>query len=67
MKEFDTIFKSHYSEVYGFLLKMSNYNKDIAEELTSETFYQAYISIASFKGDVNSEHGLSKLRKISST
>lgn len=50
MKEFDTIFKSHYSEVYGFLLKMSNYNKDIAEELTSETFYQAYISIASFKG-----------------
>lgn len=63
MEQFDTIFQSHYSEVYGFLLKMCNYNKDIAEELTQETFYQAYISIANFKGNCQLKTWLIQIAK----
>lgn len=63
MEQFDTIYQSHYSEVYGFLLKMCNYNKDIAEELTQETFYQVYISIANFKGNCQLKTWLIQIAK----
>ena len=40
MKEFDAIFKEFTPVVYHFLLSLCG-NESLAEELTSETFYQA--------------------------
>lgn len=50
VQEFEAVFQKYHSDVYRFLLKMSDYDKEMAEELTSETFYQAYLAIARFKG-----------------
>ena len=50
MEDFDAIFRGYYSQVYGFLLKMCDYNRELAEELAQETFFQAYLSIDSFRG-----------------
>ena len=38
------------SRVYSFLLKLSR-NESVSEELTQETFFQAYLSIHRFKGE----------------
>ena len=50
MKDFDEIYRLYVSDVYGFLYKLSR-NADIAEELTSETFYRAVKNIDSYKGN----------------
>lgn len=50
MEEFDAVFQGHYAQVYGFLLKLCDFDRDMAEELTQETFFQAYLSIGSFRG-----------------
>lgn len=63
MEKFDTIFQNHYADIYSFLLKISNYNNDISEELTQETFYQAYLSIANFKGNCQLKTWLIQIAK----
>lgn len=50
MSEFDEIYRLYAEDVYRFLLRISG-NADIAEELTSETFYKAVKSIDSYRGD----------------
>lgn len=42
MKEIDATFKEFTPLVYHFLLSLCG-NESLAEELTSETFYQAFI------------------------
>ena len=54
MKEFDAIFKEFTPLVYHFLLSLCG-NESLAEELTSETFYQAYLHIGHFRGDCKIE------------
>ena len=49
MSDFDEIYRLYAGNVYRFLLRMSG-NPDIAEELTSETFYRAVKNIDSFRG-----------------
>lgn len=49
MSDFDEIYRLYAKSVYGFLLRMSG-NPDIAEELTSETFYRAVKNIDKFSG-----------------
>lgn len=48
-KDFDEIYKLYVTDVYRFLYCLSQ-SKDIAEELTSETFYKAVKNIDSYKG-----------------
>ena len=49
MSDFDEIYRLYAGNVYRFLLRMSG-SPDIAEELTSETFYRAVKNIDSFHG-----------------
>ena len=49
MSDFDEIYRLYAKCVYGFLLRMSG-DPDIAEELTSETFYRAVKNIDKFSG-----------------
>lgn len=48
--------------VYRFLLSLCG-NEDLAEELTSETFYQAYLHIDRFRGGCRPETWLCQIAK----
>lgn len=60
--EFEKMMQDCSSIVYRFLLSMCR-NEDLAEELTSETFYQAYLHIDKFKGDCKPETWLCQIAK----
>lgn len=49
MSDFDEIYRLYAGNVYRFLLHMSG-SPDVAEELTSETFYRAVKNIDSYRG-----------------
>ena len=48
--------------MYRFLLSLCG-DEDLANELTSETFYQAYLHIGSFRGDCKVETWLCQIAK----
>ena len=52
---FDDIYSAHFLYVRRFLLRLCNGNEQIADELTQETFFQAYKSIQKFKGNCRIE------------
>ncbi len=62
MNEFEKMRKDCTSIVYRFLLSMCG-NEDLAEELTSETFYQAYLHIDKFRGECKPETWLCQIAK----
>ncbi len=47
--DFELIYRKYYRRVYLFLLKLCG-NHELSEDLTQETFYQAFLSIHRFKG-----------------
>ena len=48
-KEFETLYREYFPRIYAFLYKMTE-NRDLAEELTQETFFQAVGSIGRYDG-----------------
>ena len=52
---FDEIYSTHFSYVRRFLLRVAGGNEHIADDLTQETFFQAYKSIHKFKGNCRVE------------
>lgn len=49
MDAFEELYRKYYTRIYAFLLRLCS-DCALAEELTQETFYQAYLSIHRFKG-----------------
>lgn len=49
MESFEEIYDKYYRKVYLFLLKMSG-NQSLAEELTQETLYKAFLHINRYEG-----------------
>lgn len=49
MDTYEELYKKNFSKVYSFLLKLCGDN-ELAEELTQETFYQAFLSFRHFQG-----------------
>ena len=47
--DFDCIYKSYYLDVYHFLCGLSS-NKEIAEDITQETYTKALTAINSYDG-----------------
>ncbi len=50
MDRFEDVFQLYAQPVYRFLLKLTG-DGDWAEELTQETFYQAFLHIGTFRGE----------------
>ena len=48
--EFEILYKDYFPRIYAFLFKLTE-SRDLAEELTQETFYQAFVSFYRFRGD----------------
>lgn len=47
-EDFQKIYEKYDKEIYFFLLKLTGYRKDLAEELTQETLYQTFLSLHKF-------------------
>lgn len=62
MQEFESIFKEFTPVVFRFLLSLCA-DESLAEELTSETFYQAYLHIGQFRGECKIETWLCQIAK----
>lgn len=62
MKDFCSLYKDSAQKVYRFLLRLGG-DADLAEELTAETFYQAYLHIDKFRGDCAIDTWLCQIAK----
>ncbi len=51
MKEFEQIYEEYQADVWRFLLCLTGYDVLTAEELTQETFYQAFLYFERFRGE----------------
>ena len=49
MADFEDIYRGYFQRVYGFLMKLCR-DSTLAEELTQETFFQAYESLGRYNG-----------------
>ena len=49
MKDFEKIYELYFKRVFLFLIRLTG-DEMLAEELTQETFYQAFLSLHRFKG-----------------
>ena len=62
MHEFEEVFQKFTPVIFGYLLSLCG-DISLAEELTSETFYQAYLHIGQFRGDCKIETWLCQIAK----
>lgn len=62
MREFEEIFRRYSPVVFRFLISHCG-DESLAEELTSETFYQAYLHIGGFRGECRIETWLCRIAK----
>lgn len=62
MSDLEEIYRLYAKTVYGFLLNRCR-NADIAEELTSETFYRAVKNIDNYKGNCKMSVWLCEIAK----
>ena len=60
--DFEQIYKQSVLKVYYFLLRLSG-DENLAEELTEETFYQAFLHIDRFKGECEIDTWLCQIAK----
>ena len=59
---FEEVYQQYFSYVYRFILKLSR-NEDIAEDITSETFFKALKSIKQFNGNCSVSVWLCQIAK----
>lgn len=62
MEDFQQIFQAFTPVVYRYLLSLCA-DEDLAQELTAETFYQAYLHLGTFRGDCKPETWLCQIAK----
>lgn len=62
MKDFSEIYQASVQKVYRFLLRLTQ-DADLAEELTEETFYQAFLHIDRFQGRCEIDTWLCQIAK----
>ncbi len=62
MKEFEKIYQDYFDDVYRYICKLSG-DQDIAEEITSETFFKAMGAIHGFRGDCDIRVWLCQIAK----
>lgn len=62
--EFEKIYLEHFDAVYKYLLKLSH-NAQIADEITSDTFFKAMTSINKFEGKCDVQSWLCQIAKNS--
>ena len=62
MIEFDKVYKAYFNDVFLYIKQLSG-NADLAEEMTSETFFKAMQAIDTFRGDCDIRVWLCQIAK----
>lgn len=62
MTDFEKLFEKNKSFIYKYLIKLCK-NSSLAEELTQETFFRAYMNIASLKNENKASVWLCQIAK----
>ncbi|MBO5458300.1 MAG: sigma-70 family RNA polymerase sigma factor [Clostridia bacterium] len=62
MKEFEKIYERYFGDVFRYIRRLSG-SEQIAEEITSETFFKALRSIDKFRGDCDVRVWLCQIAK----
>ena len=60
--EFEKIYRTYFDDVYRYIRRLSG-DEEIAEEVTSETFFKAMRSIGGFRGDCDVRVWLCQIAK----
>ncbi|MBR6718159.1 MAG: RNA polymerase sigma factor [Oscillospiraceae bacterium] len=63
MEVFEEIYRQNETAVRRFLLRLTGCDAHLAEELTQETFYQAFLSFGSFRGNCQMRTWLCQIAK----
>ena len=63
MVAFEELYSKYYKDIYCFVLKLTGYRDDLAEELTQESFFQAFVSLDRFRGDCEIKSWLCQIAK----
>lgn len=63
MDDFEEIYRRFQSDVFRFILRLSGTDFQTAEELTQETFYQAFLSFGKFRGECSLRTWLFQIAK----
>lgn len=63
MKSFNELYLLYNKDIFRFLFKLCGYNQDIAEELTQETFYHAYLGITKVRTECSVKTWLFQIAK----
>jgi RNA polymerase sigma factor (sigma-70 family) len=63
LQSFHQLYTDYRKDVFYFLLRLSGYEQELAEELTQETFYQAIRSFATFRGECHVKTWLLQIAK----
>ncbi len=59
--KFQELYQKYYGDIYRFLLKWTNGNISLSEELTQETFFQVFLSLHRYRGDCNVKTWICKI------
>ncbi len=62
MTEFETLFHEHRTLIFRYLVKLTR-NPSLAEELTQETFFRAYMNYASLRNKASAPTWLCQIAK----
>ena len=62
MTQFEQVYREYFSDVYAYILRLSG-SADVAEEITSETFFKALDAIDGFRGDCEIRVWLCRIAK----
>lgn len=61
--EFKKLYELYSKYIFSYILKLVNYNKDLAEEILQESFLQIFISLDKFKGNSDIKTWMCKIAK----
>lgn len=63
MSQFEKLYIEYWHDVSQFLYRLTGYQKQLAEELTQETFYQAMLSFHRYRGECQIKTWLCQIAK----
>lgn len=63
LQSFHQLYTDYRKDVFSFLLRLSGYEQELAEELTQETFYQVIRSFSTFRGECQVKTWLLQIAK----
>lgn len=63
MQIFEEIYKTYQTDIFRFLMRLTGGDSQLAEELTQETFYQAFLAFGKFRGECQMRTWLCQIAK----